>query len=262
MSELKSEKYVNSLPPTLEANTLYYVKNGVGFDLYLTNNLSTIIAYSLNSIKQTDIDNSISSYDDTLKGGAVQFKDRISTISNFASPNVGGIISNYYYDNNPHGGVSTTIGAANRIDLFPYYTSQTFSINRIGCAVSTAIAGSLFKIVIYSTGANSFANQKLYESADISGATIGYAFTNISFTFQSGTQYWLGVRHSSTCTLRSVIVASCFNLGLGTNGAATTQATILRRTLTYATEAPAFWNFVNTDLVSNVSATSIRFRAV
>ena len=50
MSELRSEKYVNSLPSVLIANTIYYVKNGAGFDVYITNNSGTIIAYPLNIV--------------------------------------------------------------------------------------------------------------------------------------------------------------------------------------------------------------------
>ena len=50
MSELRNEKYVNSLPSVLIANTIYYVKNGAGFDVYITNNSGTIIAYPLNIV--------------------------------------------------------------------------------------------------------------------------------------------------------------------------------------------------------------------
>ena len=49
MSELRNEKYVNNLPGILVANTIYYVKNGAGFDIYITNNSGTIIAYPLNT---------------------------------------------------------------------------------------------------------------------------------------------------------------------------------------------------------------------
>lgn len=201
-------------------------------------------------------------FDDDLRGGADSFSDRINTISTFVSPNAGGIVSGYYYDNNPHCGVGTLIGAANRIDLAPYYTSETFSINQIGCAVATAVAGSLFKVVIYASDADGWPGAKLYESGDLSGAAVAYVSENLAFEFKSGTKYWLGVRHSSTCTLRTVLVANTYNLGLGSSGAATVQATIVRRTIAYATPAPASWSFVKTDLVSNTTPPSVRFRAV
>lgn len=49
MAEIRSEKYVTNLPVTLIANTIYYVKNGAGFDMYVTNNSGTIIAYPINT---------------------------------------------------------------------------------------------------------------------------------------------------------------------------------------------------------------------
>ena len=49
MAELRVEKYVSNLPGVLEANTLYFVRTGTGFDLYVTNNIGTIVAYPLNA---------------------------------------------------------------------------------------------------------------------------------------------------------------------------------------------------------------------
>jgi len=186
---------------------------------------------------------------------------RISTISNFASPNAGGVVVGQYYDNSFQGSASgTLIGAANRIDLAPYYTSVDLPIDRIGCGVSTAVAASLFKIVIYNSESNGWPSTLAYESGDLSGATATFAEATLSFTFLKGTQYWVGVRHSSTCTLRTVAVASAVNLGLTSNNAAN-YATVLRRTLTYATAATSPWNFTNADRVANITPPSIRFRA-
>lgn len=41
-------KIVSSLPDDLEAGSLYFVRRGVGFDLYVTNNSGMIVAYPLN----------------------------------------------------------------------------------------------------------------------------------------------------------------------------------------------------------------------
>lgn len=49
MAELRTEKHVATLPGTLTANTVYYVKNGSVIDIYITNNSGTIIAYPLNT---------------------------------------------------------------------------------------------------------------------------------------------------------------------------------------------------------------------
>jgi hypothetical protein len=173
-----------------------------------------------------------------------------------------GVVSGQYFDNGFAGAASgTLIGAANRIQLAPYFAPQTFSIDRIGCGVSTAVAASLFKIVIYSANAAGWPDARLYESGDLSGAAAAFVEATLTFTFNAGVVYWLGVRHSSTCTLRTIPVSSARSLGLLTNNA-TSYATILQRTLTYATAAPSSWAFVNGDRVANVTPPSIRFRAV
>ncbi len=43
-------KYVATLPNTLEANAIYYVRVGDGFDIYVTNSSGTIVAKKLNPI--------------------------------------------------------------------------------------------------------------------------------------------------------------------------------------------------------------------
>lgn len=49
MATFIARKEVASLPGTLSASTLYFVRTGVGFDIYLTNESGTIVAYPLNS---------------------------------------------------------------------------------------------------------------------------------------------------------------------------------------------------------------------
>lgn len=196
-----------------------------------------------------------------FEGGIGNLADRLGTISNFASPNAGGVVTGQYYDNAFAGSASGTLaGAADRFDLAPYYTSVPLTIDRIGSSVSTAVAASQFKHQIYDSDASGWPNNLLLETANISGATAAYAFASVSFTFQSGKQYWLGVRHSSTPTLRTIAVASAVNLGLTTSSVAN-YATILRRTLAYATAAPATFAFTNADRTANVTPPSVRFRA-
>lgn len=43
-------KYVAALPSTLESNTLYFVKRGAGFDLWMTNANGLKVAYQLNKV--------------------------------------------------------------------------------------------------------------------------------------------------------------------------------------------------------------------
>lgn len=186
---------------------------------------------------------------------------RVDVVSNFASPNAGGVIVGEYYDNSFHGTASTTLaGAADRIDLAPFYTSSDMPIDQIGVAVSTAAASSTVKIVIYESGTDGWPSNLLHETGDIATSSGGYASEGLTFTFLRGKKYWLGVRHSSNPTLRSINLSSAANLGL-TSGSAGNYITILRRTLAYATAATDPWAFVSADRTGNVAPPSIRFRA-
>ena len=48
MTDFKVAKVVAALPATLEADTIYLVRKGAGFDLWATNGIGTIVAYPLN----------------------------------------------------------------------------------------------------------------------------------------------------------------------------------------------------------------------
>ena len=200
--------------------------------------------------------------DANVRGGADNLAQRLSTISNFASPNAGGVIVGQFYDNAFHGTASGTLaGTANRMDLAPFYTSVPLPIDQLGVAVSTAVAGSLLRCFIYASNADGWPDALLYEGAsDLSGAATGFVSHSLSFTFASGRQYWVGVRFSSTTTIRAVPTASAVNLGV--NGSAGNfYFTALRRTLAFATPLPANWGFLPGDRVANVLPPSIRFRA-
>lgn len=47
MSEFRAQKVVSSLPATLQANTLYFVRTGNGFDLYCSDQTGSI-AHKIN----------------------------------------------------------------------------------------------------------------------------------------------------------------------------------------------------------------------
>lgn len=49
MAQLKTHKFVSALPPELEADAIYFVRAGSGFDLYVTNHSGTTVAYPANS---------------------------------------------------------------------------------------------------------------------------------------------------------------------------------------------------------------------
>jgi hypothetical protein len=196
------------------------------------------------------------------RGSRSNLNNRISTISNFASPNAGSNIVGQYYDNAFHGAGRTTLaGAANRLDMAPFYTSTPLRIDQLGVGVSTAQAGSLMRCFIYGSGDDGWPDDLLYEGpSDLSGAATGYVNHTLDFTFENGRQYWMGVRWSGTTTVRAIPLSSAMNLGA--NGSNATQYfTTIRRTLAFATPLPANWNFVAGDRSANVAPPAMTFRA-
>lgn len=49
MSAIKFHKVVGSLPGTLEANSVYFLRTGAGFSIHITNDLGQVEAYNLNT---------------------------------------------------------------------------------------------------------------------------------------------------------------------------------------------------------------------
>ena len=49
MSAIRFHKVVGSLPGTLEANSVYFVRTGAGFSIHITNDLGKVEAYNLNT---------------------------------------------------------------------------------------------------------------------------------------------------------------------------------------------------------------------
>jgi hypothetical protein len=87
-------------------------------------------------------------------------------------------------------GPTTSAASANRIYCVPFFPNQTFTCDALAINVSTLSIGGLAKILIYSD-VNGVPTTKLYESADLDCSTIGQKTASTSFTFNSGTTYWL-----------------------------------------------------------------------
>jgi hypothetical protein len=70
----------------------------------------------------------------------------------------------------------------------------------------------------------------------------------------------VGVRWSSTTTIRAINQSSAVNLGVNGN-IGVNYFTIIRRTITFTTALPSSWAFVSGDRVANIAPPSIRMRA-
>jgi hypothetical protein len=184
----------------------------------------------------------------------------LGIIGNFASPNAGGYVVGRYYDNSFHAVNSVAIaGAANRAEMSPFFVSESLTIDQLGVSVSTAVAGSLLRCFIYGSNSQGWPDQLLYEgNNDLSGAAVAYVAHTLDFSFNTGIQYWLGVRYSDNTAVRGVNLNSCCNIGLSI-AAGTTYVTKVSRTITFANALPQSWAFQDSDLATGVCP-SIRFR--
>ena len=150
------------------------------------------------------------------------------------------------------GATGTLIGAANRLDLYPYCARADTTATGLAVNVTTAVAAAVGKIVVYASDAFGRPSTLVVETADLDFATVGVKTATIAQSFYAGRTIWLGIRHSSTATISAWGITATPDL----NGGApvTTARKILRRTLTYATAAPATWGFVSSEI--NAAAAS------
>ena len=184
----------------------------------------------------------------------------VAIVSSFASPNAGGYIVGQYYDNSFHAAASGVIaGVANRAEMSPFFVSESVTIDRLGVAVSTAVAGSLLRCFIYGSDSQGWPDQLLYEgNDDLSGAAVAYVGHALNFSFNTGIQYWLGVRYSSNTTVRGVGLSSLGSLGLAAAANVAYNTKVLR-TITFADALPQSWEFGPSGLTTGICP-SIRFR--
>jgi len=196
------------------------------------------------------------------RGDRSNLNNRITAISNVITPNAGAFVVGNYYDNAFRvTGSSSLLGAVNRMELYPFMVSTPLRIDQIGVECTTAVASATGKCLIYSAGADGWPDALVYETAtplDFSGT--GYKSEAVNILFDRDRVYWVGIRHSSTATLRAIATSGALSLGPAASTGAT-YYTVLRRTLAFATAAPDPWAFVSSDLVANINPTSIRMRA-
>ena len=136
-------------------------------------------------------------------------------------------------------GVTTNTANTNQtglsIRLSPYIPAQSITTSNLFINVTTATAGSLCTIVIYSD-LNGVPTNRLYESADLDCSTLGLKTATTSFSFVAGTRYWLGLKTNGTSSTR-VSLNSSSSLPLSAN-AASTFLSYQKSAITYTSPAP------------------------
>jgi hypothetical protein len=121
------------------------------------------------------------------------------------------------------------------IRLSPYIPAQSITTSNLFINVTTAVAGSLCTIVIYSD-LNGLPNTRLYESADLDCSTLGLKTATTSFSFVAGTRYWIGLKTNGTSATRASLNTSS-SLPLSAN-ASSTFISYQKSAITYASPAP------------------------
>lgn len=154
--------------------------------------------------------------------------------------------------------LGTLVGAANRIDLYPFIPRGDITIDQTAVNVATAVAAAQGKILIYAANGSGQPATRLFESAALDFSATGFKTASVALTMRKGLTYWIGVRHSATATLTAYAVSATPDL---TTADLTTQTRkLLRRTVAFGTAAPDPWGFVNTE-TANAVASAVWFRS-
>lgn len=141
----------------------------------------------------------------------------------------------------------TLAGAAGRMDLFPFLPRADCTVDRVVVNCTTAVAGALARIVLYSADALGRPAGFLWESPDLDLGTAGTRLATVSQIFRQGRTYWLGLRHSSTATISTWGTTATPDINGGT-APATTLRKVLRRTIAWGTACPATWGYSSAEI--------------
>lgn len=178
--------------------------------------------------------------------------------------NAGGVISGVYYDNAYLGAGSATLAASSGLlAVVPFMTPVDMTIDRFSIVVTTLASGGTADLHIYDCLDNGWPGTKLLSTAALSTTTTGIKEATVSFTFEAGKTYWLGIRASAAVSIRGVPLTSAKQFGIiATDGAGTTYATALVQNSNMASAAPSTWGTVVQSQLSAVVPPSFRMRAV
>lgn len=158
--------------------------------------------------------------------------------------------SGAYVGNGANGALSTVAGVADRVSLTPWICPWPVTIDEAGISCSTAIAASSCKVVIYDADPIGRPSRPIAETSNISTAATGTLFASLNATLAAGAIYWLGVRFSSTQTVRSLANTSAQPIAWSSAATPAPQFT-LNDTLAFGMSA-APWVYANTQLAETL----------
>lgn len=154
--------------------------------------------------------------------------------------------------------LGTAAQVANRTVITPFIPGHNVTIDQLGCSVSTLLASSNVKLVIYDADSNGRPTTILRETANIDSGTTGTKFSAVSaLALTAGKVYWVGLRSSGTQTVRTLGVGATPIISY-TNAATPVGQGTLILTQTFG-NAAADWSYASSQH-SNVAAPLILMR--
>lgn len=152
----------------------------------------------------------------------------------------------------------TVQGVANTVRINPVSFDQEMVINQALVSVSTGVAASNVRVVVFDADANGRPTTKLFESGNISTATSNTTpSVAAAFTFTARKRYWVGVHNSATATLRALAISAVPVISLS-NAATPVMNTVLARTVTFGSLGN--WPTYSNTQLSNSAVALVLFR--
>jgi hypothetical protein len=147
---------------------------------------------------------------------------------------------------------TTATGVANRMEIFPFIPRRDITITALSCNVTSGVASAEGKLVCYASDSNGRPTTLLFESSALDFSTNGVKSASWSTTLTAGETYWFGIRSSSTAIFSVWESRSTPHINGG--AVATTQRSVLRRSLTFATGASNPWVWDSSELNAGKAA--------
>ncbi len=183
MSNIRFAKVVSSLPAVLEPDTLYLVRVGAGFDLYVSDATGSV-AYPVNAFS------------------------RMPLVRRTEAPRAAGLMTGT--------SSSTTSLIGGRQYFVPFSVPEPVQLTGLGMYVSTAAAGTV-ELGIYDntvTSEGDAPSTLLAATAPLDTSTTGVKTGAISLALAPGRIYWASLKASSTPTVRTLAVSSAMAIGV------------------------------------------------
>lgn len=213
---LRIEKVISTVPATLGADTVYFVRSGTGFDLYCSDSTGTA-AHRVNGVK-------------TFNGSSIPASGSLQVGFSGTVPFL--IAEPGKYSTSLRtAGSGTLTTTTNTMYICPVALPEEIVLSSLGIRVSTAAASTAVRLVIYASDAtNRPYGSPLWESAEILTTSTGVKSVSTNLTLKAGIIYWFCIRTSGAPVLTAASAAN--SVPIYSNG--TSEILYRTATLTYS----------------------------